>query len=415
VTIFKRFRAHILIFFAVIGPGFITAMVDNDAGGILTYSQAGAKYGYLPLWTLLPITILLIVTQEMCSRMGAVTGKGLSDLIREEFGLRITFIMMVILVLANLTNLIADFAGIATSLELFHISRYISVPLGALAVWLLVVKGTYRGVEKMFLWACVVYVAYIVSGFLVRPNWKLAMIDSIRPVLIFDSGYISMLIGMVGTSIAPWMQFYLQAAVVEKGITARDYKESRIEVIVGCIAMSVVAFFIIVACAGAIYSVKPRDIESAAEAALGLQPFGQYATLLFAGGLFNASLFAACILPLSTSYSVCEGLGFESGVDKRFKDAPIFYWLFTLLIVVGAGIILWPHFPLVKMILLSQVINGVLLPFVLIFMTLLVNKHKLMKEWTNSRFYNVVSWTSVALMIGLTLALVAISIQDIKR
>jgi Mn2+/Fe2+ NRAMP family transporter len=261
----------------------------------------------------------------------------------------------------------------------------------------------------------VVYIAYIISGFLVRPDWKLAMINSVRPVLIFDSGYLNMLIGMVGTSIAPWMQFYLQAAIVEKGVTAREYAESRIEVIVGCIAMSVVAFFIVVACAGAIYSVKPRDIETAAEAALGLRPFGQYATLLFAAGLFNASLFAACILPISTSYSVCEGLGFESGVNKKFREAPVFYWLFTLLIVVSAAVILIPNFPLVKMILLSQVINGILLPFVLIFMTILINKHKLMKEWTNSRFYNVVAWGSVALMIGLTLALVAISIQDIRR
>jgi len=408
----RRLRTHILVFFAVIGPGFITAMVDNDAGGIYTYSQAGAKYGYLPLWTLLPITVLLIVTQEMCSRMGAVTGKGLSDLIREEFGLRITFGTMIVLVLANLTNLMADFAGIASSLELFGISRYISVPLGALAVWLLVVEGSYQSVEKIFIWACAVYVAYIVSGVLVQPNWREAAVSSIRPKIIFDSGYLTMLVGMVGTSIAPWMQFYLQAAVVEKGITAKEYKESRVEVIVGCIAMSVVAFFIIVACAGAIYKVAPRDIKDAADAALGLKPFGQYAYLLFAAGLFNASLFAACILPLSTAYSVCEGLGFESGVNRRFKEAPIFYWLFTGLIVVGAAVILTPNFPLVKMILLSQVINGGLLPFVLIFMTILVNKSKLMQEWTNSRFYNLISWVSVALMIGLTMALVALSIKD---
>jgi NRAMP (natural resistance-associated macrophage protein)-like metal ion transporter len=411
----KQFRYRLAIFFAVIGPGFITAVVDNDAGGILTYSQAGAKYGYLPLWTLLPITVLLIVTQEMCSRMGAVTGKGLSDLIREEFGLRTTFLMMAVLVLANLLNLMADFSGIAGSLEIFHVSRYISVPIGAAAVWLLVVKGSYRSVEKIFLGACVVYVAYIISGILVRPNWKLAMINSVRPVLIFDSGYLNMLIGMVGTSIAPWMQFYLQAAVVEKGVTEREYQESRIEVVVGCIVMSVVAFFIIVACAGAIYSVAPRDIRDASEAALGLRPFGQYASLLFAAGLFNASLFAACILPLSTSYSVCEGLGFESGVNRVFREAPIFYWLFTLLIVIGAGVILTPHFPLVKMILFSQVVNGVLLPFVLIFMTLLINRKGLMRNWTNSRFYNVVAWTSVALMIGLTLSLVAISIQDMRH
>jgi NRAMP (natural resistance-associated macrophage protein)-like metal ion transporter len=411
----KRLRYHILIFFAVVGPGFITAVVDNDAGGILTYSQAGAKYGYLPLWTLLPITVLLIVTQEMCSRMGAVTGKGLSDLIREEFGLRTTFVLMAVLVLANLTNMMADFAGIASSLELFGMTRYITVPLGAAAVWLLIVKGDYRSVEKVFLLACVVYVAYIISGILVRPNWREAALYSVKPVLMFEGGYITMLIGMVGTSIAPWMQFYLQAAVVEKGITAKEYKESRVEVIVGCIVMSVIAFFIIVACAGAIYSVRPRDIETAADAALGLRPFGQYAFLLFAAGLFNASLFAACILPLSTAYSVCEGLGFESGVNQRWTEAPIFYWLFTWLIVVGAGVILIPKFPLVKMILLSQVINGILLPFILIFMTSLINKQNLMREWVNSRFYNFVAWTSVALMIGLTLALVALSVQDIIR
>ncbi len=408
----KRLRYHIAIFFAVIGPGFITAVVDNDAGGILTYSQAGAKYGYLPLWTLLPITILLIVTQEMCSRMGAVTGKGLSDLIREEFGLRTTFTMMFVLVVANLTNMMADFAGIAGSLELFHISRYISVPLSAVAIWFLIVKSNYESVERIFLFACVVYIAYIISGILVKPDWNAAAVDSVRPVLMLDTGYITMLIGMVGTSIAPWMQFYLQAAVVEKGITAKAYKESRIEVIVGCVVMSVIAFFIIVACAGAIWSVKPTDIESAADAAVGLKPFGPYAFLLFAAGLFNASLFAASILPISTAYTVCEALGFESGVNRRFREAPIFYWLFTGLIVVGGGVILIPNFPLVKMILFSQVVNGVLLPFVLIFMTLLINKKGLMKEWTNSRFYNIIAWTSVALMIGLTAALVAISLKD---
>jgi len=408
----KRFRYQIATFFAVIGPGFITAMVDNDAGGIYTYSQAGARWGYLPLWTLLPITILLIVTQEMCSRMGAVTGKGLSDLIREEFGLRTTFLMMAALVLLNLTNIMADFAGIASSLELFGISRYITVPLGAAAVWLLVVKGSYTSVEKIFLIACVAYVAYIVSGILVHPDWKQAAIYSVQPVLMLEGGYISMVIGMVGTSIAPWMQFYQQAAVVEKGVSAKDIQASRLEVILSCIVTSVVAFFIVVACAGAIYNVKPRDITDAADAALGLKPFGQYAYLLFAAGLLNASVFAACILPLSTAYSVCEGLGFESGVNKRFKEAPIFYWLFTLLIVIGAAVILIPRFPLVQMILLSQVLNGVLLPFILIFMTLLINRTKLMHEWTNSHFYNAVAWTSVALMIGIVLALVAISIRQ---
>ncbi len=407
----KRLRTQLAIFLSVLGPGLITANVDNDAGGIYTYSAAGAKYGYLPLWTLIPITLLLIVTQEMCSRMGAVTGKGLSDLIREEFGLRTTFFLMAALVIANFTNVVAEFAGIATCLQLFHISPYVSVPLCAGAVWLLVVKGNYRTVEKVFLLACSLYLTYIVSGVLVKPDWKEAAIYSVKPILMFDSGYIYMLIGMVGTSIAPWMQFYLQAAVVEKGITAKEYIQSRVEVIVGCILTDVVAFFIIVACAGAIWSQGPKDIQSAADAAIALKPFGQYAYLLFAAGLFNASFFAACILPLSTSYTVCEGLGFESGVDKNFRQAPIFYWMYTLLIGLGAAVVLIPGFNLIGMILFSQVINGVLLPFVLIYMILLINRKGLMKEWTNSRVYNAISWAAVAIMIGLTLTLVAITIK----
>ena len=409
----RSLRHHILVFFSVIGPGFITAVVDNDAGGIFTYSQAGAKYGYLPLWTLAPITLLLIVTQEMCSRMGAVTEKGLSDLIREEFGLRTTFLMLAALVAANLMNVMANFAGVASSLELFGVSRHLSVPLAAAAVWFLIVKGTYASVEKIFLFACALYVCYIASGVMVKPDWKEAAIYSVRPVLMLEPGYLQMVIGMVGTSVAPWMQFYLQAAIVEKGITAKDYAESRIEVIVGCVVMSVIAFFIIVSCAGAIWSVRPQDITDATEAAKGLKPFGSWAYLLFCAGLLNASFFAACILPLSTAYTVCEGLGFESGVNRRFGEAPVFYWLFTGLIVIGGGVILIPGFPLVKMILFSQVINGVLLPFILIFMILLVNKQRVMHDWVNSPLYNVVAWSAVVLMIGLTLALVAISVRGV--
>lgn len=411
---FKRLKYHIAVFFSVIGPGFITAVVDNDAGGIFTYSQAGAKYGYLPLWTLLPIMALLIVTQEMCSRMGAVTGKGLSDLIREEFGLRTTFFVMMALIAANLTNVMANFAGIASSLELFGISRYITVPIGALIVWLLVVKGTYASVERIFLFATAIYICYIVSGVMVKPDWKEAALYSVKPVLLFEPAYITLLIGMVGTSVAPWMQFYLQAAIVEKGVSAKEYAESRIEVIVGCVVMTVIAFFIIVACAGAIWSVAPRDIKDSTDAALGLKPFGEYAYLLFCAGLLNASLFAACILPLSTAYTVCEGLGFESGVNKQWNEAPVFYGLFTLLIVIGGGVILIPGFPLVRMILLSQVLNGVLLPFVLIYMTIIVNRKTIMRDWTNSRAYNAVAWTAVAIMIGLTVALVGISLRDIS-
>jgi NRAMP (natural resistance-associated macrophage protein)-like metal ion transporter len=406
-----KFRYQIVLFFAVIGPGFITAMVDNDSGGIYTYSAAGAKYGYLPLWTLAPITVLLIIAQEMCSRMGAVTGKGLSDLIREEFGLRITFLTMALLVLVNMTNVMSEFAGVASSLELFHVSRYISVPLAAVGVWLLVVQGTYKSVEKIFLFASVLYVTYIISGFLVKPDWKEAAIYSVKPVMMLDSGYIYMLIGMVGTTIAPWMQFYLQSAVVEKGITVKDYAASRLEVIVGCVMTDVIAFFIIVACAGAIWSVAPRDINDAAEAALGLKPFGQYAVLLFSAGLLNASIFAASILPLSTAYSVCEGLGFEAGVNRRMREAPVFYFLYTSLIVAGAGVVLIPHFPLVRMILFSQVANGVLLPFILIFMVILINKRELMGDWVNPRWFNLASWATVVIMIGLTLALVGITLR----
>jgi Mn2+/Fe2+ NRAMP family transporter len=409
-----RFRYHLTVFFAVLGPGFITAVVDNDAGGIFTYSQAGSRFGYLPLWTLAPVTVALVVTQEMCSRMGAVTGKGLSDLIREQFGLRVTFMMMAFLLLVNLTNIMANFAGIATSLELFRIPRFVTVPLAAAGIWLMIVKGNYRSVEKIFLFACVFYVSYVISGVLVKPDWKEAAIYSVRPVLLLDAAYIEMLIGMVGTTIAPWMQFYLQAAVVEKGITAKEYAESRVEVVVGCVMTSVIAFFIIVACAGAIYTLRPRDIRDPAEAALALKPFGEYAFLLFSAGLLNASIFAASVQPLSTAYTVCEGLGFESGVNRRFGEAPVFYWLFTLLIVVGAGVILLPAFPLIKMILLSQVINGVLLPFVLIFMILLINKKDIMGEWVNPRGANVVGWTTVVVMIGLSLALVGISLRGLR-
>jgi NRAMP (natural resistance-associated macrophage protein)-like metal ion transporter len=407
----SRIKRHILVFFAVLGPGFITAVVDNDSGGIYTYSQAGARWLYLPLWTLLPITIALIVTQEMCSRMGAVTGKGLSDLIREEFGLRMTFGIMILLVLANLTNIVAEFAGVATALDIYGVSKFISVPISAVVVWFLAVKGNYRSVEKVFLFACVIYVSYIAAGILVKPDWKEAATQSVHPQLMMDQGYITMLIAMVGTTIAPWMQFYLQAAVVEKGITVKEYRESRIEVVVGCIMTSVIAFFIIVACAGA-YRDHPTDIGSAKEAALALKPFGQYAVLLFSAGLLNASVFAACILPLSTAYSVCEGLGFESGVSRTWREAPIFYWLYTLLIAVGAGIVILPRFPLVQMILLSQVLNGMLLPFILIFMIILINRKSLMHEWINPPAYNAVAWVTVIVVIGMTLALTGITIRN---
>jgi Mn2+/Fe2+ NRAMP family transporter len=406
----RKLRLQLMVFLAVLGPGFVTAVVDNDAGGIFTYSEAGARYGYNPLWTMIPVTLVLVVTQVMCSRMGAVTGKGLSDLIREEFGLRTTFLVMAALLAVNFTNVTANFAGIAGSLEIFGVDRYLSVPLGAALVWALVVKGTYRSVEKIFLLASLFYVAYVVSAVLIEPDWPEALRSTVTPVVYFEGPYLAILVGLVGTSVAPWMQFYLQAAIVEKGVDAKQLAESRAEVIVGCVAMAFIKFFIIVCAAGAIWSQAPREIHDAADAALALQPLGPYAYILFSAGLFNASLLAASILPLSTAYSVCEGLGFESGVNHRFEDAKVFYGLYTLLIVVGAGLVLWPDFPLVRMILLSQVLNGVLLPVILILILVLVNRRDLMGEWVNSRSYNLVAYTTVALMIPLSLALVFLTI-----
>jgi Mn2+/Fe2+ NRAMP family transporter len=407
----KSWRARIVLLLAVIGPGFITANVDNDAGGIFTYSQAGAQFGYSLLWTMIPITIALVVVQEMASRMGAVTGKGLSDLIREEFGFRLTFFVMVTLVVTNFGNVVAEFAGIASSLELFGISRFIVVPCAAALVWLMVVRGTYDSIEKIFLTASAFYVCYIIAGVLAHPDWKAAAFATVtRPQAagIRNYGYLYMVIGLVGTSISPWMQFYLQASVVEKGITVRQYAASRWDVILGCIFTDVVAWFIIVACAATLYASGRHDIgTSGADAAVALRPLaGEYAYLLFAAGLFNASLFAASILPISTAYAVCEGLGFESGLDKKFHEAPVFYWLYTLLIVFGAGVLLVPRLPLVYVSVLSQVANGVVLPFVLIFMLLLTNDAELMGEHTNSRGFNIIAWITVGVTIVMTLAMV---------
>jgi len=411
LTFLRTWRGRIALLLAVIGPGFITANVDNDAGGIFTYSQAGAQFGYSLLWTMIPITIALVVVQEMASRMGAVTGKGLSDLIREEFGFRLTFFVMVTLVVTNFGNVVAEFAGIASSLELFGISRFIVVPCAAALVWLMVVRGTYDSIEKIFLTASAFYVCYIIAGVLAHPDWKAAAFATVtRPQAagIRNYGYLYMVIGLVGTSISPWMQFYLQASVVEKGVTILQYAASRWDVILGCIFTDVVAWFIIVACAATLYESGRHDIgTSGADAAVALRPLaGEYAYLLFAAGLFNASLFAASILPISTAYAVCEGLGFESGLDKKFHEAPVFYWLYTLLIVFGAGVLLVPRLPLVYVSVLSQVANGVVLPFVLIFMLLLTNDAELMGEHTNSRGFNVIAWITVAVTVVMTLAMV---------
>ena len=409
MNLLRRWKVSLLLFFAVLGPGFITANVDNDAGGILTYSQAGAQFGYTLLWTMLPITLALIVVQEMCARMGVVTGKGLSDLIREEFGLRITFITMLLLVIVNFGNVVAEFSGIAGSLQLFHVSKYISVPVCALLVWLLVVKGDYKSTEKIFLVASVVYIAYIFSGVLSGPSWHQALISTVKmpPKAVWkERTYVYMVIGVIGTTIAPWMQFYLQSSIVEKGISIKDYAACRLDVIVGSLFTDIVAWFIVVACAATLFVHGLGAIEVPSDAAEAMKPLaGPYAFLLFAFGLFNASLFAASILPLSTAYTVCEGLGLESGVDKSFEEAPVFYWLYTLLIAGGAAVVLTPNFPMVKVVILSQVLNGVLLPVVIILMLILINRKDLMGQHVNSRWFNAVSWMTAIIVIGLSIAM----------
>jgi len=407
---FKRWRTRIFLFLAVLGPGFITANVDNDSGGILTYSQAGAQFGYKLLWMMIPITLALTVVQEMNARMGVVTGKGLSDLIREEFGLRLTFVLMVVLVVVNYTNVVTEFIGIAGSLQLFHVTKFLSVPFFAVLVWLMVVKGNYKTTERIFLIASVVYIAYIFAGVLSQPNWHQALAATVRlpeSTVWRDKSYVYMAIGMIGTTIAPWMQFYLQSSIVEKGTEEKNFFAMRLDVTVGSLFQDLVAWFIVVACAATLFVHGMGAIQVAADAAEAMRPLaGDYAFLLFAFGLLNASVFAASILPLSTSYTVCEGLGLESGVDKSFKEAPVFYWLYTLLIAGGAlTVMLLPDAQLVNFAILSQVLNGVLLPVVIILMLLLINRTDLMGQHKNSPLWNIVAWTTSIIVIVLTLVM----------
>ncbi|HET8999726.1 MAG TPA: divalent metal cation transporter [bacterium] len=397
---------RLMIFLAIMGPGIVTQNVDNDAGGIATYSLAGAGFGYVMLWTLIPITIALYVVQEMAARLGAVTGHGLADLIRERYGVRTTTFVMLALLLADFGNTMAEFSGLAAGGEIFGISKYVFVPIGALAVWLLVVKGTFRSVERVFLAASALYISYLISGALAHPNWGEVARATVTPSFSWHADYVIMLVGVVGTTIAPWMQFYLQSAVVEKRITVKEYGYTRADVLIGSIMTDVVAWFIIVACGATIFA-HHLHVETVKDAALALFPLaGQYAGALFAVGLINASIFSASVLPLATSYYVCEALGFQSGVDRTIRQAPVFYGLYIALIVGACAVVLLPGAPLLKILFLSQVANGVLLPFILIFMLLLVNRKRLMGAYTNSRLFNVIAWVTVIVMIVLTLALV---------
>jgi Mn2+/Fe2+ NRAMP family transporter len=403
----NQWRHRMFLFLAVIGPGIITSNVDNDAGGIATYTQAGSSYGYALLWSLVPMTIALYVTEEMCARMGVITGKGLSDLIREEFGFRSTFFVMIVGFLVDLGNVVAEFAGVAASMQIFGISKYVSVPIAALLVWVLVLKGNYRQVEVVFLVACAFYLTYLFSALLSHPDWLLAARMTVVPSIHFDTGYLITLTALVGTTIAPWQFFYLQAGFVEKKVGPRQYPQAKLDVLLGSISCMVIVFFIIICTAATLHASGLTNITDAAEAAKALVPLaGKWAALTFAFGLLNASLFAATILPLSTAHVICEGLGFEAGLDHKFREAPAFYWLYTLLILIGGGIVLLPNAPLWKIFIFSQVGNGVWLPIVTIFILLLVNRKDLMGEHTNGFFFNLVAWITAIAMIILTFALV---------
>ncbi|HXY24221.1 MAG TPA: Nramp family divalent metal transporter [Candidatus Acidoferrum sp.] len=402
----RGLRRRLMLLLAVVGPGLITSNVDNDAGGISTYTQAGAQYGYALLWSLIPMTIALYVTEEMCARMGVITGKGLSDLIREEFGFRPTFFVMITGFFVDLANVVAEFAGVAAAMQIFHVSKYVAVPLAAILVWILVIRGTYRQVEVIFLFACVLYLSYVFSAVLAKPDWLIAAKHTVLPNLKMESGYLVMLTGLVGTTIAPWQFFYLQAGFVEKKVGPRQYPQAKADVLIGSISCMVIVFFIIVCCAATLWVSGHREINDAGLAAQALIPLaGKGAGILFAFGLLNASMFAASILPLSTAHVICEGLGFEAGLDHKFREAPIFYWLYTLLIVVGAGVVLLPNAPLWKILIFSQVGNGIWLPVVVIFILLLVNRRDLMGEYVNTTTFNVVAWVTAIAMIVLTLVL----------
>ncbi len=396
---------RMVLFLAVMGPGIITANVDNDAGGLATYSQAGAHFGLRLLWMMIPITVFLVMVQEMSNRMGVVTGRGLSDMIRERFGVRITFALMVLIVATNFGNIMAEFAGIAASGQIFGLPPLLSIPACAFLVWLLVTRGSYRSVERVFLFACVFYLAYPITLLIIRPDAPGILSAVTRPDLTLDTPFLVMTVGLIGTTIAPWMQFYQQASVAEKNIPVRDYAYSRLDTVLGCIVVSLVAACIIIVCAEKLHAAGIR-VDSAEDAARALEPLaGRLSSALFGIGLLNASIFAASILPLSTSYTVCEAFGWESGVDKDFAAAPHFYILYTALLALGAAVVLIPGLPYMSVMFWSQVANGVVLPVVLVFMLVLVNDRSQMGRHVNGRLYNVLCIAVIAAVSAAGLAM----------
>jgi NRAMP (natural resistance-associated macrophage protein)-like metal ion transporter len=399
-----------IMILAVIGPGFIAGNAGNDAGGIATYSIAGAHEGYGLLWALILNTVALAVIQEMSARMGVVTGKGFADLVREQFGIRVTLAVMLLFVFANLTVTIAEFAGIAASMELFGVSKYISLPVAAFLVWLAVVKGNFKQVERFLLAISMVYLTYVISGFMANPPWEAVAKEIVLPRVRLDRDYILLFITMVGTTITPYMQFYLQSAVVDKGVRIEEYHYAKYDVYAGAFMTGFIAFFIILA-TGTILHPAGVNVDSAEEAARALEPLaGDFASHLFAIGLLNASFLAAFVLPLATAYGLSEAFGWESGINKTFSEAPQFLGFYTAFIAIGAGVIMLPRAPLIKIMFLSQTVNGILLPIVLVIMLRLVNDRELMGEYVNSKRMNVITWATVAVLILLTVMLLVTSV-----
>ena len=399
-------RSKFLIFFAILGPGLISAAADNDAGGITTWSVIGARYGYSMLWLLLLITPILAVTQEMGARMGAVTGKGLAALIREKFSLKLTAFAMLALLVANFGTTVAEFSGIAAAFSLAHVPSWAAVPPIAVGVWLLVTRGSYRRVERVFLALTAVYVAYFIAGFLAKPDWGAAVHGTFVPRVQMNSLWILTAIAAVGTTITPWGQFFIQAYIVDKRISIARYAYTKIEVYMGAVFTDAIDLFIVLACAATLYK-EGIVVETAQDAAKALAPLaGQAASFLFGFGLLNVSILGAAILPLTTAYAVCEAFGLESGLDKKFDEAPAFNGLLTAFIALPALVAIIPHLPLVKVMLLSQDVNGILLPIILIYVLKIINDPKVMGDHVNGRIYNTVAWGFSAALIGLSVTLV---------
>ena len=403
-------KGGLIAILSVIGPGFIAGNAGNDAGGIATYSIMGAREGYGLLWALLLITFALAVIQEMSSRMGVVTGKGFGDLVREQFGIRVTLAIMALFIFANLTVTIAEFAGIAASMELFGVSKYISVPLSAFVVWLVVVKGNFKQVERFLIVISLIYLTYVFSGIMANPPWREVARQIAVPAIRFDKDYFLLFITMVGTTITPYMQFYLQSAVVDKGVRVEEYSYAKFDVYAGAFMTVFIAFFIVLA-TGTILHPAGAMVDSAEDAARALEPLaGDFASHLFAVGLLNASFLAAFVLPLATAYGLSEAFGWESGINKTFSEAPQFLGFYTAFIAIGAGVIMLPHAPLIRIMFLSQTINGILLPIVLVIMLRLVNDRELMGEYVNSKRKNVITWITVTVLIVLTVMLLVTSV-----